>query len=257
MSDSLIVIPARFGSSRLPGKPLADLGGRPMVVRVLERLRPLEGVSLLVATDDLRIARAVELYGGEAVMTSSRCATGTDRVAEVVGRREEPIVINVQGDEPFVDVQAVARLIDALRTRPSTPMATLACPLTDPDRWRDPNVVKVVVDNEGSALYFSRAPIPWPRDAVGVPPGAEHAGGGVPPGALQHIGVYGYRRDALLTLAGLPRVPLEEIEQLEQLRALHHGVRIRVITCAAGWPGIDTPADLERAQRLLATGADR
>lgn len=263
MTDVLLVIPARFGSTRLPGKPLLDLCGKPLIVRVLERLETLEGATIIVATDDVRIAEAVAAAGGEAVITSGPCPTGLDRVAEVAKAREASIIVNVQGDEPFVEPAAVARLADVLRSEPGLEMATLACPLADAREWRDPNVVKVVRDVRGFALYFSRAPIPWPRQSdsgtgrqsIWVPdrqpdsaPGRQSVG--VPRLALRHIGVYAYRSATLLELARTGPLALEEVEGLEQLRALCLGVPIRVLETKAGWVGVDTPEDLARARVL-------
>jgi len=237
-SGALLVIPARYGSSRLPGKPLADLAGAPLIVRVLERIRPLEHVRILVATDDHRIADVVGSAGGEVMMTSSHCRSGLDRVAEVAEKLEASCVVNLQGDEPFVELEAVARLIDTMEQAPTLEMATLACPLRSRQDFLDPNVVKVVVDARDVALYFSRAPIPWPRD-----------GDPLPSMAMQHLGVYAYRRDTLLRLAGMPTAPLEAIEQLEQLRALDAGIAIRVVRATGRWLGIDTPDDLLEARR--------
>lgn len=250
----LVVIPARLHSTRLPEKLLQNLGGKPLIVQVLNRVRRLENVHILVATDDDRIRACVAEAGGDVCMTSATCRSGLDRVAEVIRTQfvstndvgstqlNDPhhrIVVNVQGDEPFVDVEAITRMIELLQREPQLELATLATPLTDDQHFRNPNVVKVVVNAQNDALYFSRAPIPWPRDHVGVPDGC-----------LQHIGVYAYRCRTLLRLASLPSCWLEQTEQLEQLRALHAGMRIRVLTDARASIGIDTQADLDQARAL-------
>jgi len=238
MSIPLIVIPARVGAARLPNKPLLDLCGRPLVVRVWERLAGLEGVDLMVATDDIRVVRAVEEAGGVAMMTRASHRSGTERVAEVaevVALGVHEIIINVQGDEPFVAPRAIRRLIRWLQDHPSVPMATLACPLRALERWKSRSVVKVVVDGRDRALYFSRAPIPG-------------GGGEVPPSALQHIGVYGFRREALGRVAAAPPCPLELAEDLEQLRALWLGLEMGVIRVEGDWQGVDTAEDLACAR---------
>ncbi len=232
------VIPARYSSTRLPGKALADIAGAPMVVRVWReaaRARTLERV--VVATDDDRIARAVAQAGGEAIMTSPAHASGTDRIAEVAGRIAAAIYVNVQGDLPFIEPADLDALVGPMRADEEIAMATLATPIADVCEWRNPNVVKVVCDGRGDALYFSRAPIPWPRD------------GGAPPAqARRHIGVYAYRRDFLLHFAGLEPGALERLEKLEQLRALERGLRIRVVASVAPSLEVDTPEDLARAR---------
>ena len=224
----LVVIPARFDSSRLPGKPLADIGGAPMVVRVWERARRAEGIDrVLVATDDARIAAAVRDRGGEAVLTGP-CESGTDRVAVAAQGTGARVVVNVQGDEPFVEPTDVARVAAAVNE--ANPIATAAAPLVD--GVDDPARVKVVCDSDGRALYFSRAPIP--------------SGG---PWRL-HVGLYAYTADALSRVARLPPSPLERSERLEQLRWLEAGMRIRVVSVPAGPVSVDTPADLERARAI-------
>jgi 3-deoxy-manno-octulosonate cytidylyltransferase (CMP-KDO synthetase) len=234
----LVVIPARYGSSRLPGKPLLEICGIPLVVRVLFQVQR-SGLPCGVATDDERIAHEVRRAGGTVWMTSPDCVSGTDRVAEVARLTSATHLINVQGDEPFVDPEALLQLSRALQE--GAALVTLACPLSDSTRFFSPNTVKVVLDARGRALYFSRAPIPFPRDAEGAPAGA-----------LQHIGVYGYARETLLELSRTPPHPLEELEKLEQLRALALGVPIQVLTVPGGWLGVDTAADLEEARRQLA-----
>lgn len=229
----LAVIPARYGSTRLAGKALADLGGAPMVVRVWERVRRAEGIDrVLVATDDERIASAVRSRGGEAVMTGEH-ASGTDRVAEAARNTGALRVVNVQGDEPFVEPQDIARVAAAVSD--ATPIATAAAPLTE--NVEDPARVKVVCDDGGRALYFSRQPIP--------------TGG---PWRL-HVGLYAFTAQALDAVAALPPGPLERAERLEQLRWLAAGFRIRVVSVPAGPLSVDTAEDLERARARLRRGA--
>lgn len=234
------VIPSRYGSTRLPAKPLAMLAGKPMVQHVYERCREAAAFSrVLVATDDDRIASAVRDFGGEAVMTSTRCASGTDRVAEVARQLPDvPWFVNVQGDEPLMHPNALRSIASAFDD-PSVQMATLVRPL-DPEERESPTVVKVVLGRNMDALYFSRADIPFERDA----------GQGHPP-RYAHLGLYAYTRDALLQLSRLPPSPLEECEKLEQLRALECGLRIRCAITLHRSFGIDTPDDLRRAEALL------
>ena len=237
MKQVLIVIPARYGSTRFPGKALADLGGRPLVVRVAERAAAVGSADrVVVATDDARIADAVSDAGYEAVLTGEH-ASGSDRVGEVAARIPAGIVVNLQGDEPVFDPADMDRLVAVLREDPGVDISTLAVPFTDPDAWADPNVVKVVCGDAGNALYFSRAPIP----------GAFPGRAGEPwRRAMLHVGVYAYRAEALKRFLDLPPSPLEETEGLEQLRALEAGLRIRVIRAAGRAGGVDTPQDLER-----------
>ena len=234
-----VIIPARFASERLPGKPLADIAGKPMVVHVLERARAARGVGrAVVATDDERIAAAVRASGGEAVMTPASCASGSDRcarAAEALGPLD--VVVNVQGDEPLLAPAAIEAVIAAFADG-AVEMATLARPLAGGE-WENPNVVKVVRDARGDALYFSRAPIPHRR------------GGGVPALARAHVGIYGFTAAFLRRFTALPATPLEGEEKLEQLRALEHGHRIRVIDTDYTAFGIDTPEDLARVRALL------
>jgi 3-deoxy-manno-octulosonate cytidylyltransferase (CMP-KDO synthetase) len=207
-----------------------------------------------VATDDERVATAVRGFGGEAVMTSPRHPTGTDRLAEVVRKIEAGIVVNVQGDEPLLDPAGVDAAVEALLDDPGLPMSTLSLPLAGVEEMLDPSVVKVVTDARGDALYFSRSPVPHVRDAGGPDGRAAAAAAAIARGlARKHVGLYAYRRDALLRFASLPRCPLEEAEGLEQLRALFHGLRIRVVPREGkGGVAVDTPADLERVRALLA-----
>lgn len=236
MGPVVVVIPARYDSSRLPGKPLADIGGQPMIRRVYEKAAAAPGVdAVLVATDDERIRAAVVGFGGVAVMTSPSHPSGTDRIAEAVAAVDAEIVVNVQGDLPLLDPGSVAAAVAALRSDASLAMATLMTPIRDEAEYVNPNVVKVVTDAAGNALYFSRAPIPTWRD--GAEPGAVIA--------RRHIGLYAYRRDFLLQFARLAPTPLERAEKLEQLRALETGHRIRVVEVAAADIEVDTPADLD------------
>ena len=245
-----VVIPARYASSRLPGKPLADIAGKPMVVRVSERAALSGAAEVIVATDDERVLRAVESAGFRAVMTSPDHASGTDRIAEVagiLGCAEDDILVNVQGDEPLIPPALIRDCALALTVHEAAAMATLAYPMHAEADFRNPNVVKVVTDEQGYALYFSRAPIPWPRDAFA-------AGQSVPPDMpmLRHIGLYAYRASFLGAFGGLAPAPLERFEMLEQLRALWHGYRIAVaVTAEAPGAGVDTPEDLERVCRLF------
>jgi len=234
------VIPARYASTRLPGKPLVDILGRPMIRLVYEnaaRARTLE--RLIVATDDERILEAVEAFGGRARLTSREHNTGTDRVAEMAGGLEAEVVVNIQGDEPFVEPGMIDEIVQPLLDDPELPMCTSMHQVTDPADFANPNVVKVVVDLAGHALYFSRSLIPYPRKREG------HR-------VFEHIGLYAYRRDFLLSYARLPQTPLEKLESLEQLRALEHGYRIRVVETRQSYIplSVDTPEDLEKARVL-------
>ena len=238
------VIPARYGSSRLPGKALADIGGIPMVVRVWRQAVKARFLTrVIVATDDKRIARAVRDAGGEAEMTSSAHQSGTDRIAEVAGRIGADIYLNVQGDLPFIAPEDLDALCAPMRADADIAMATLATPIVDAAEWNNPAVVKVVCDARGDALYFSRSPIPFWRDHDGAPPEA-----------LRHIGVYGYRRDFLMKFAALEPGVLERVEKLEQLRAMERGYRIRVVASVAPSIEVDTPEDLRRANLAAGRG---
>jgi 3-deoxy-manno-octulosonate cytidylyltransferase (CMP-KDO synthetase) len=236
---AVAVIPARFASTRFPGKPLALIAGRPMIEHVWRRCQESRVFSeVLVATDDTRIQETVERFGGRAVMTSPACATGTDRVAEVARQRPDVDVwVNVQGDEPLLDpvaLQVLAGLFDDAAVR----MGTLVRPLAE-DEAANPNVVKAVLALNGEALYFSRGLVPHARDA------------GTSVKRWAHIGLYGYRRDVLLQLATLPPTPLEETEKLEQLRALEHGIRIRCGQVAWKTVAVDVPEDVEKVHAVL------
>lgn len=232
-----VVIPARFASSRLPGKPLLRETGKTLIEHVYERAAAAKTASLVVvATDDDRIRAAVEGFGGTVAMTRADHPSGTDRVAEVAARLGSDVIVNVQGDEPQIDPAAIDLLVELLAADPGSDMATLATPLPDADAYRSPNVVKVVCDDRGRALYFSRSPVPHVRD--GEPDLAAR-----PARFLQHLGVYAYRRPFLLRLAATPPHPLEEAEKLEQLRVLGTGAAIRVGRVAHAHRGVDTPAD--------------
>lgn len=248
-----VVIPARYASTRFPGKPLADLCGKPMIQWVYERSSGCDLVDrVVVATDDRRIADAVSGFGGESVMTRADHPTGTDRLAEVARQLEDDLVVNVQGDEPLIDPAMIEAAVAPLLADPSIPMGTLKTPLASLDEYRNPNVVKVVTDLQGFALYFSRAPIPFPRDfAADIDTRWEELA------TAKHIGLYVYRRDFLLEYPGLPVTPLEKQESLEQLRALEHGFRIRVAQTQLAGQGVDTPEDLERVRTVLDSSRSR
>ena len=253
------IIPARFGSSRLPGKPLSDILGKTLVQRVHERARLARLPDrLLVATEDERIAEAVRAFGGEVVMTRSSHQTGTDRIAEVAASLDANIFVNVQGDEPLLDPLMIDEASAALREDPLAPMATLAVPFESAEEMLSPNVVKVVLDRSGNALYFSRAAIPHVRLPRGATPAA-HAAEALNRGlALKHIGVYAYTRETLLRLTALPVSPLEHAEGLEQLRALENGIKIKVVASRGrGGPSVDTPEDLEFVRGLIGAGESR
>lgn len=243
----LIVIPARYGSTRFPGKALADVAGRPLIVRVAENAQRVRTVDrVLVATDDERIAAAVTAAGLDCEMTANH-PTGTDRIAEVAARHDAAMVVNLQGDEPLLPPADVEALIARMHEQAEWDLGTCghAFADTEADVWAQANVVKVVTARDGRALYFSRAPIP------GMFPGSGRSGHLV---ALRHVGIYAFRRAALLRFAGLAPTPLEQAEGLEQLRALENGMRIGVVTIAAGPVGVDTPADLERVRASWPTG---
>ncbi|MBF0164956.1 MAG: 3-deoxy-manno-octulosonate cytidylyltransferase [Magnetococcales bacterium] len=247
-----VIIPARFASTRLPGKPLVDLGGRPMIQWVCEAAARSGASTVLVATDDARIFDAVTGFGGRAVMTSPDHPSGTDRVAEAASGLREAVIVNVQGDEPFLDPALIDRVAAPLLADPALPMSTLAHPLTSPDEVFNPNVVKVTRNRRGDALYFSRAPIPWERDRLANGRGTIDW---VPEGMLRHVGLYGFRADFLQRFATLEPTPLERIERLEQLRVLEHGHAIRVeVAAGVVRGGVDSPEDLELARRFVATG---
>ena len=246
-----VIIPARHASLRLPGKPLLDIAGKPMVVRVAERARASGAASVVIATDDERIADAARAHGVQAVMTRADHPTGTDRLSEaaaILGLPADAIVVNVQGDEPLLGAAVIRGVALALAGAPDAAMATACHPLTDPDEFLSPNVVKVVCDERGSALYFSRAPIPFPRDAFGDL--LTRLPAGLP--AYRHIGLYAYRAGFLAQYPSLSQTPLERFEVLEQLRALGHGFRIIVEVLPGPLPpGVDTEEDLHKVRALF------
>jgi len=243
----VVIIPARYQSTRFPGKPLAELDGRPMIEHVYRRATEAPNIErVIVATDDERVADAVRAFGGTVAMTRADHRSGTDRIAEVAQGLACDVVVNLQGDEPLVHPSTIAALIGPMESDPTIQMTTVCRPL-EADDLDDPNVVKVVVDLDGCALYFSRAPVPYGRSRDG------HF---VPTCSFKHLGLYAYRREFLLRLAALAPTPLELAESLEQLRALEHGVRIKVVQTAHDSTGVDTPADLDRVRRRL-TGAER
>jgi 3-deoxy-manno-octulosonate cytidylyltransferase (CMP-KDO synthetase) len=240
-----VIIPARYASSRFPGKPLADLGGKPMVVRVCERAAQSGAAQVHVATDDERIAAAVRAHGHSVLMTRADHPSGTDRLAEAasqLGLEDDALVVNLQGDEPLMRPQLVSEVAAVLEQRKGAVVSTACHPIHDSQSLSNPNVVKVVLDAQGYALYFSRAQIPYPREAG-------HAGW------YRHAGIYAYRAGFLKEYCGLEPAPLERAEALEQLRILWHGYRIAVAISAAEIPpGVDTPQDLEAVRRMLTGG---
>ena len=241
-------IPARYESSRLPGKPLADIGGKTMIRRVFEQVIKAKGISsVLVATDDQRIVKEVENFGGTAVMTDANHCSGTDRLAEVFKDRKADVVINVQGDEPFLDPDMIEALIAPFLTDQSLKFATLKTPITEQADLLDPTIAKLVVDKDDNVLYFSRSPIPFIRDEMEISNGEFKIKGLGKTVLYKHIGLYAFRREFLLEFASWEPVPLEKLEKLEQLRALHHGVRIKAVTVDHTGFSIDTPQDLARA----------
>jgi 3-deoxy-manno-octulosonate cytidylyltransferase (CMP-KDO synthetase) len=246
-----VVIPARYASSRLPGKPLVSIGGKPMIQWVYERARASQACEVLIATDDLLIVSAAHSFGAETVMTAATHESGTDRIAEVArlqGWADSDIVVNVQGDEPAIPPALIDQVASLLQSNPSAQIATLAAPITSLSEFMDPNAVKVVADGEGRALYFSRAPIPWGRDGASSGFASQTSFAG----ARRHVGIYGYRVSALLRLASLERTALEQHEKLEQLRALENGLEIRVAdSVEQPGPDVNTAADLERVTALL------
>jgi 3-deoxy-manno-octulosonate cytidylyltransferase (CMP-KDO synthetase) len=236
---TVAIIPARHGSTRLPGKPLADIAGRPMIEHVYRRAAEAATVELvLVATDDEHVAAAVDRFGGTAVMTRASHPTGTDRLAEVAEYLGADIIVNVQGDLPFLQPAPIDAAVRLLQDDPTLPMATLRREIVDPEELANPSVVKVVVRADGRALYFSRAPIPFTRR------------GNPPARVWKHFGLYVYRRAFLLALAALPPTPLERAESLEQLRVLEHGFTIGTVETVLDTIEVDTPDDLERVRRM-------
>jgi len=253
-----VVIPARYASTRLPGKPLLDIGGTTMIQRVVERACASSAGEVLVATDDARIAAAVHdpRRPGEviAVLTSPDLPSGTDRVAAVAAARgwdDDTVVVNVQGDEPFLPPRLIDQAAGLLERDRGAGIATLATPVASLAEFLDPNAVKVVTAHDGAALYFSRAPIPWSRDGASAGLGSQREFAG----AMRHVGLYAYRVGVLRRITRWPPSDLEQREKLEQLRALENGIRIAVGTCVEPpAPGVDTPEDLERARKRAAVG---
>lgn len=247
-----VVIPARMASSRLPNKPLADIGGLPMVVRVAQRALLSKASQVVVAADDERIVQACQAHGIHALLTRQDHVSGSDRLAEacqLLGLPDDAVVVNVQGDEPLIHPGLINEVADLLTQRPEASMSTAAHAIAHLEEFTNPNVVKVVLDARQMALYFSRAPIPWWRDG--------QADGGFQslpsPAPLRHVGIYGYRAGFLRLFPQLPPAPIETMESLEQLRAMWHGYPIAVhITPEAPGPGVDTPEDLARVRALLA-----
>ncbi|MGM9540375.1 3-deoxy-manno-octulosonate cytidylyltransferase [Anaerovibrio sp.] len=237
--NTLCVIPARYASTRLPGKPLADIAGKPMIVRVYEQAAKAKRISgVIAAVDDERVYEAVLSHGGRAMMTAKDHPTGTDRLAEVAAAHPEAeLIINVQGDEPLIEPSLIDALAAAFDGDDELQMATVKSPMADVEEMKNPNNVKVVTDKKGYALYFSRSLLPYPREAAGVT-------------VYKHIGIYAYRRDFLLRYAKMEPTALERTESLEQLRALENGYKIKVIATDFRFVGVDTPEDLAEVNRL-------
>ena len=248
-----VLIPARLASTRLPDKPLADIGGLPMVVRVAQRAEQSSAAQVVVAADSARIADACSRHGVRAVLTRPDHPSGSDRLAEAcehLGLARDDVVVNVQGDEPLIDPALIDAVAALLQQRPQASMSTAAHPIASVADFTNPNVVKVVLQADGLALYFSRAPIPWWRDGFAQGVSALPA-----PAPLRHVGIYGYRAGFLREFPRMPQAPVESCEALEQLRALWHGHRIAVhVTDQAPGAGVDTPEDLERVRQLVSAG---
>ncbi len=239
----IAIIPARYASTRFPGKPLAMINGKPLIQYVWESASKASLIDrVIVATDDERIFKTVKEFGGEAFMTSSHHATGTDRITEVAKKNEADIIVNVQGDEPLIEPRVIDMAVEPFINRNSgLRMGTICTEVKTDNELKDPNVVKVVIDRNGYALYFSRCPIPYKRDG-----GAAHV-------YYKHIGLYVYTKDFLINFSGLSPTPLEYTEKLEQLRALEHGYKIKVIKTDYDSIGVDTSEDLERVREILKT----
>lgn len=247
-----VVIPARYQSARLAGKMLLDIGGKPMVLRVVERALLSKAGAVYVATDDARIQSVCRDAGVPVLMTNPAHASGTDRIAEAVqqlGLRDDAVIVNVQGDEPLIPPAVIDQVAANLAARPDSGICTLYAPVADEAEFRNPNAVKLVTDGTGRVLYFSRASIPWPRD--GLTAGSLAL-------AKRHIGLYAYRVSVLRQFVTWPVSPLEATEKLEQLRAMHHGIAIHAEPCREFIPpGVDTAADLEHVRALVGSGAGR
>jgi 3-deoxy-manno-octulosonate cytidylyltransferase (CMP-KDO synthetase) len=245
-----VVIPARLAASRLPGKPLLMIGDRPLIQWVWQSARASRAASVTVATDDVRILDSARAFGADCMMTSPQHTSGTDRIAEAVrekGFAADEVVVNLQGDEPMMPPAVIDEVAESLRTRPHIDIATAVAPILTLAEFLDPSCVKALRALDGQALYFSRAPVPWPRDAATQDGPTRFAG------AWRHVGIYAYRVRSLLQFASWPPTPLEECEKLEQLRALEHGMRIHLTVLSQAPPaGVDTPADLERVRAVLA-----
>jgi 3-deoxy-manno-octulosonate cytidylyltransferase (CMP-KDO synthetase) len=259
-TKAVAIIPARFASTRLPGKPLLEIAGKPMICRVVERVLLARSVSqVIVATDDARVLEVVRAAGHNAVMTKSEHASGTDRLAEVArSLADAEIIVNVQGDEPLISAETIDRAVAALRADDECSVATTWEPLESAADVLSPDVVKVVIDDAGRAVYFSRSPIPYPREAARRHGSIENALRDEPDllsTFRKHTGLYVYRRDFLLEFAGWPQSALERAEALEQLRALEHGAIIKVIEASTPSIGVDTVADLERVRAILEAGS--
>jgi len=247
MSKAVGIIPARWRSTRFPGKPLHLIAGKPLLRHVWERCARAKKLdSIIIATDDMRIADAAFAWGAQVALTSPSHQSGTDRIAEVARKaRSFAFIVNIQGDEPLVDPSLIDRLVEALRSDRKIDIVTAAHPFENPAEASSPHQVKVIVDLRGNALYFSRFAIPFPRDRA------------VPVKYLRHQGIYGFRRRALLQFVKWKPTPLERAESLEQLRALENGVRVHVLVTKHGWPGVDTPADAKALEQKLARAGGR
>jgi len=247
MSKAVGIIPARWRSTRFPGKPLHLIAGKPLLRHVWERCARAKKLdSIIIATDDMRIADAAFAWGAQVALTSPSHQSGTDRIAEVARKaRSFAFIVNIQGDEPLVDPSLIDRLVEALRSDRKIDIVTAAHPFENPAEASSPHQVKVIVDLRGNALYFSRFAIPFPRDRA------------VPVKYLRHQGIYGFRRRALLQFVKWKPTPLERAESLEQLRALENGVRVHVLVTKHGWPGVDTPADAKALEQKLARARGR
>ena len=250
-----VVIPARYASTRLPGKPLLDIGGKPMLQHVYERAQRSGAKQVIIATDDARIEAAAQAFGAQVCMTSAEHQSGTDRLQEVAQQLQLPpdaILVNVQGDEPLIPPAVIDQVAANLASHPEASVATLHEPITSLEDFRDPNIVKAVADQRGMALYFSRAPVPWPRDWF-AQDGCVTLPENFP--AQRHIGIYAYRAALLDRFVTWPQAPLEQIEALEQLRVLAQGENIHLAEACAKVPGgVDTDADLERVRALFEVG---
>ena len=247
MSNTLGIIPARWASTRFPGKPLRLIAGKPLLQHVWEASRRASGLdSVIIATDDFRIAESAFGWGAEIAMTSGTHSSGTDRIAEIAAKTKQfRHIVNIQGDEPLIDPKLINRLVRELRSDPKIEMITAAHPFANPKDAESPHRTKVVVNHKNEALYFSRSIIPFPRDAS------------TPQRYLRHQGIYGYTRDLLLRFVRWKRSPLEKAESLEQLRALENGVRIKVVLTGSGSPGVDMPEDVRMIERLLLSTGKR